>query len=111
MRVLQQERISFAAAQGSIADLAKNYDSKIMPIIGVDFTSDITWNGVGKPSFDEFLKLKDIIRKTHEQGKKVRVYNCPDEENVWDVLLSSGVDLINCSDPILFNKFLSERKH
>jgi hypothetical protein len=110
MKVLQQERVSFAAAQGTINDLSKNYDSKVMPIIGIDFNSDMSWNGVGKMPFDEFMKFKDVIRKAHEQGKKVRVFNCPEEDNVWDVLLTSGVDLINCSNPSTYNKFLSERK-
>jgi hypothetical protein len=107
MRVLQQERISFAAVQGTVSDLSKNYDSKIMPIIGIDFQNDISWNGVGKMPFDEFVKFKEIVRKSHEQGKKVRVYNCPDEENIWDVLLKSGVDLINATNATSFSKFLT----
>jgi hypothetical protein len=110
LKVLQQERISFAGAQGNVNDLAKNYDSKVMPIIGVDFNSDLSWNGVGKMPFDEFMKFKDIIRKAHEQDKKIRVFNCPDDENVWEVLVASGVDLINCSNAINFSKFLSSKK-
>lgn len=110
LKVLQQERISFAGAQGTVNDLAKNYDSKVMPIIGVDFNSDMSWNGVGKMPFDEFMKFKDIIRKAHEQGKKVRVFNCPDDENVWDVLTTSGVDLINSSKAVNFSKFLATKK-
>jgi hypothetical protein len=109
LRVLQQERVSFAAAQGTIDDLSKNYDSKIMPVIGMNFDNDLSWNGVGKMPFDEFMKLKDVIRKTHEQGKKVRVYNCPEEENIWDVLVTAGVDFINCASAAKFNKFLSGR--
>jgi len=109
LRVLQQERVSFAAAQGTTEDLSKNYDSKTMPIIGIDFERDMNWNGVGKMPFDEFMKFKDIIRKTHEQGKKLRVFNCPEEENIWDVLVTAGVDFINCSNAAKFNKFLSAR--
>jgi hypothetical protein len=109
LRVLQQERVSFATAQGSVDDLSKNYDSKIMPVIGIDFENDLSWNGVGKMPFEEFMKVKDIIRKSHEQGKKIRVYNCPEEENIWDVLVTAGVDFINCSNSGKFNKFLSGR--
>jgi len=65
---------------------------------------------VGKMPFEEFLKLKDVIRKTHEQGKKIRVFNCPEDENIWDVLVSAGVDFINNSNPSKFKKFLLGRK-
>jgi hypothetical protein len=110
LRILQQERISFAGAQGSIDDLSKNYDSKVMPIIGINFENDINWNGVGKMPFDEFMKTKDVIKKAHDQNKKVRVYNCPEDENIWDVMITAGVDLINCSNPLKFNKFISARQ-
>jgi len=110
MKTLQQERVSFAGVQGTVSDLEKNYDSKMMPIIGVDFNNDFSWNGIGKMPFDEFMKFKDIISKSHAQGKKVRVFNCPDEENVWDVLVKSGVDLINSTNAIRFNTFVSQQK-
>ncbi|HNW49994.1 MAG TPA: hypothetical protein PKH79_02860 [Prolixibacteraceae bacterium] len=110
LRVLQQERISFAAAQGTVDDINKNYDSKMMPVIGINFEKDFTWNGVGKMQFDEFMKFKDIIRKAHEQGKKVRVYNCPEEDNIWDVLVTAGVDFINCKNAAKFSTFLSTKQ-
>jgi len=109
MRIFQQERVCFATAQGTVKDLEKNYDNKVMPLIGVDFKNEIEWNGVGKMPFDQFLKLKDVVKKSHDQGKKVRVYNCPDEENVWEVLLTGGVDFINCPNPERFSKFLASR--
>lgn len=109
MRIFQQERVCFATAQGTVKDLEKNYDNKVMPLIGVDFKNEIEWNGVGKMPFDQFLKMKDIIKKTHDQGKKIRVYNCPEEENVWEVLLTGGVDFINSPNPERFSKFLASR--
>jgi hypothetical protein len=80
-----------------------------MPVIGINFENDLSWNGVGKMPFDEFMKLKDVIRKAHEQGKKVRVFNCPEEDNIWDLLLTSGIDFINTSNAAKFSKFLSNR--
>lgn len=109
MRTFQQERVSFAAAQGTIADLDKNYDNRIMPLIGIDFEKDILWNGVGKMPFDEYKKFRDIIIKAHEQEKKVRVYNAPDEEAIWDVLYTAGVDMISSSKPEEFQKFLGTK--
>jgi len=98
MKVFQQERICFAAAQGTIEDLDKGYDEKLMPLIGIDFTKDVEWDGIGKMPFDKFVKLKDIVKKAHDQKKKVRVYNCPEEASIWEVLITTGVDMINVAD-------------
>ena len=110
MRTFLQERVGFVGAQGSIADLEKEYDNKIMPLIGIDFRNDIEWSGVGKMSFDEYRSLRDIVSKAHQQGKKVRVYNLPDEEEIWDVMYTAGVDMISGSDPVLFQKFLESKQ-
>lgn len=110
MRTFQQERVSFAAAQGTVEDLEKNYDNKLMPLIGIDFLHDFNWNGVGKMPFDEYKKFREIIQNAHKQGKKVRVYNAPEEENVWDVLYTAGVDMISCSNPEAFKKFMDSRE-
>jgi hypothetical protein len=110
MRTFQQERVCFVAAQGTVADLEKNYDNKVMPLIGIDFENDLNWNGVGKMPFDQYMSFKEIIRKAHEQGKKVRVYNLPNEENIWEVMHTAGVDMISSSDPVRFNKFFASKK-
>lgn len=110
MRIFQQERVCFATAQGTIADLDKNMDNKVMPLIGIDFENDLKWNGVGKMPFDEYVKLKDIVKKAHEQGKKVRVFNLPNDENIWEVIYTGGVDMISSNDPARFAKFLETKK-
>lgn len=110
MRAFQQERVCFVAAQGTIADLDKNYDNKVMPLIGIDFEKDLEWNGVGKMPFEEYRDFKNIILKAHKQGKKVRVYNIPEQEAIWDVLYIAGVDMISGSDPVKFHQFLESKK-
>ncbi|MFA9389759.1 MAG: hypothetical protein ACERKD_08120 [Prolixibacteraceae bacterium] len=110
MRTFQQERVCFVAAQGTVADLEKNYDNKVMPLIGIDFEHEVDWNGVGKMPFDKYMAFKEIVRKTHEQGKKVRVFNSPDQEAIWDVLYTAGVDFISGADAEKFHKFLETKK-
>lgn len=110
MRAFQQERVCFVAAQGTIADLDKKYDNKVMPLIGIDFENEIDWNGVGKMPFDVYEKFKDVIRRSHEQGKKVRVYNLPNDEGIWDVLHTAGVDMISSNNPEQFQKFMESKQ-
>lgn len=110
MRTFQQERVCFVAAQGSVADLDKNYDNKMMPLIGIDFEKEVDWNGVGKMPFDEYKSFKDIVNKAHDQGKKVRVYNLPDDEAIWEVMYTAGVDMISGIDATRFHDFLETKK-
>lgn len=110
MRTFQQERVCFVAAQGSVADLDKNYDNKMMPLIGIDFEEELDWNGVGKMPFDEYKSFKDIVNKAHDQGKKVRVYNLPDDEAIWEVMYTAGVDMISGIDATRFHDFLESKK-
>lgn len=109
MRAFQQERVSFAAAQGTAADLENEYDNKVMPLIGINFEKEIDWNGVGKMPFDKYTAFKDIVRRAHAQGKKVRIYNCPNDEAIWEVLYTAGVDMISSSDPAKFQKFMETK--
>lgn len=110
MRVLQQEKICFAASQGNLDDLERNIDNRVMPLIGINFEKDLDWNGVGKMPFDQYMKFKEVVRKSHEQGKKVRVYNCPADDNVWEVLLTGGVDMISTPEVEKFAEFMKNRK-
>lgn len=109
MRSFIQERVSFVAAQGTIDDLDKDYDNKVMPLIGIDFENEIDWNGVGKMPFDKYTAFKSIIKKAHDQGKKVRIYNCPNEEGIWEVLTTAGIDMISGNDPAKFQNFLKDK--
>ena len=110
MRAFQQERVCFVAAQGTVADLEKKYDNKVMPLIGIDFENDLNWNGLGKMPFDQYMSFKEIVRKVHEQNKKVRVYNLPNEEAIWEVMYTAGVDMISSSDPVRFQNFMNTKK-
>jgi len=43
----------------------------------------------------EKKKLDDMLKKVHDEGKKLRFWASPDNENVWKVLQAAGADLIN----------------
>lgn len=43
----------------------------------------------------ELLKLKQIVQRAHQQGRRVRFWNSPDNPNFWQAMHVAGVDLIN----------------
>jgi len=106
----QRELTSFACAQGSIKDIDSRLDNNIMPIIGIDFENDLKWDGIGNMPFAEFSQLSGWVRAIHEKERKVRVYNCPNDEKIWETVLSSGVDMISTDDLARFKKFTDSRK-
>ena len=40
-------------------------------------------------------KLREIVKKAHGQGKRIRFWAVPDQAAGWSVLAEAGVDLIN----------------
>lgn len=105
----QREITSFACAQGTINDIDSKLDNNIMPVIGIDFEEDLRWDGIGNMPFDEFSQLTSWTRTVHESERLVRVYNCPNDEKIWETLLSGGVDMVSTDDLARFKKFMESR--
>ena len=60
---------------------------------------------------EERFKLKEIIKKTHEKGRRVRFWATPDRpsqarEALWRELLAAGVDVLNTDDLKGLQQFL-----
>jgi len=55
----------------------------------------LKWNGNGSLSNSERQILLAYVAKAHRIGAKVRLWASPEKKEVWDELLSCGVDLIN----------------
>ncbi|QQL49145.1 phosphatidylinositol-specific phospholipase C/glycerophosphodiester phosphodiesterase family protein [Mucilaginibacter ginkgonis] len=67
----------------------------------------LTWDGRGDISKAERQKLCDLVAVAHRFGKKVRLWASPDKKNVWQELLSCGVDLINTDKLVALKDFLT----
>ncbi len=51
-------------------------------------------------------RIAAYIQSTHQQGKKTRLWATPEDEGLWSVLLSIGIDLINTDDLSRLQRFL-----
>jgi len=88
-------------------DLGKGYASTKMPLISDHFGNWMHWNGKGRPVDADLQKVRDLARKVHAEGKKLRLWAIPDQEEAWAVLLEAGVDLINTDRLEALNDFLT----
>ena len=57
----------------------------------------------------EKLRLKVIVMRAHQQGRRVRFWGAPDTPPFWHEMLASGVDLINTDNLAGAREFLLHR--
>ncbi len=95
---------------GNMEDIESTLEYSQMPLIEMDFAELTTWSGVGNIPFPDYVKIKELVSKIHQKGRKLSVINCPNHKTAWEVLITSKVDFINTNDPTNLCSYLSERK-
>ncbi|MEK6781664.1 MAG: hypothetical protein AABY93_08155 [Bacteroidota bacterium] len=91
-------------------DLGKGYSADLMPVISDHFKNWSDWNGISKPSTQDFQRIKDLAQRVHDEKKKLRLWAIPDNEVAWEALLDAGVDLINTDHLAELNHFLNQKR-
>jgi hypothetical protein len=89
------ESVRYAALDGALEDLDSGEPATLIPWISSDWFQTFRWNGSGTIPAAEKTKLKEIVAKAHQQGRRVRFWGAPDQSNFWGELLEDDVDLIN----------------
>lgn len=85
----------FMAIDGRPEHLGQNFSSTAMPVISQRYSKVITWRGIGNITDEEKAALRRLVTLTHAEGKKLRLWGSPDNEEVWNLLREVGVDYIN----------------
>jgi hypothetical protein len=92
---MRNERVRFAAVDGRLPDLEANPPVALMPIISDNWTKQFKWRGVGALPKEERTKLRELVARTHGQGRRLRLWAAPDNPAGWKELFDAGVDLLN----------------
>lgn len=95
METMSKQAERLAALDGRPSDLGKVYSPQLMPIISDNYRNHFKWLGQGNMPAEEKTKLQDLVKKVHAEGKKLRFWASPENEQVWRTLHEAGVDLIN----------------
>jgi len=103
--VLAQESLRYAAIDGRLPNLETNESRHLIPLISDNWTRHFQWRGTGAMPEEERRKLKDIVGRTHQQGRRLRFWATPDTLEAWRELQRAGVDLINTDDLAGLRKF------
>lgn len=108
MATLRQADNRLVALDGRPENLGENYAPDLMPVISENYSKVIRWDGVGEISKADFQRLTELTTKAHAEGKKVRLWAAPDNQNAWATLKKAGIDLINTDNLPGLRSFLLE---
>ncbi|HWX19099.1 MAG TPA: phosphatidylinositol-specific phospholipase C/glycerophosphodiester phosphodiesterase family protein [Candidatus Binatia bacterium] len=105
------ESVRYAALDGDLPDLETRDSANLIPWISSNWSQSFKWRGNGPIPDAEKAKLKEIVTKAHEQGRKVRFWGAPDKPAFWTELLADEVDLINTDDLPGLQQLFAAREH
>jgi hypothetical protein len=97
-----------AGLDGRIEDLDSDLPSHLLPAISDRWGKIFQWRGSGPMPEPEKRRLKEIVRKAHDRGRRVRFWATPEDPAVWKELLEAGVDFLNTDKLAELRKFLLE---
>lgn len=92
---MRGEAVRFAALDGRLPDLDANPPVALVPLISDNWTKQFQWRGAGELPEQERVRLRDVVRRTHAQGRRLRLWAAPDNVAGWKELSEAGVDLLN----------------
>jgi hypothetical protein len=110
IKTLTAAKIRYAGFDGRLGDLESDAPTHVMPWISDNWRHHFRWRGDGTMSEEEQHKLRDLVKRAHARGRKLRFWAAPDRAAAWNQLAASGVDLINTDDLGGLSRFLGERR-
>ncbi len=101
------ETLRYAAFDGELSDLDTNPSAHFAPWVSARWGGSFSWRGTGEMPDEEMAKLRQIVSRAHDQGRRVRFWGAPDTLNFWRTLHSAKVDLINTDNLAGLQSFLT----
>lgn len=103
--LIENDENRYFYVDGSEEQWSMNFPVELMPRASTNYRSHFKWYGKGEMPDDEEQKLRELIKKAHDAGRKVRFWGCPNRTEVWKKLLDEGVDWVNVDDLRGFHEF------
>lgn len=84
---ISQQASSLVTLEGDFYNIEQGTSHMLMPVAGL--------------SYDQLDRksLRATAKTLHRQGKKLRLYDVPEDHDLWNELIKSGVDFINVKKP------------
>lgn len=105
---IEKSNPRYVAIDGRPGDLESAPPANLVPLISDNWHNHFKHRGEGEMPAAEREKLADIVKKCHEQGRRIRFWATPENSNLWNELQKAGVDLIGTDDLKALQKHLQE---
>ena len=105
---IEKSNPRYAAIDGRLGDLEFGPSASIVPLISDNWGNHFTYRGQGDMPAAEREKLAAIVKKCHEQGRRLRFWATPENSDLWTELQNAGIDLIGTDDLDALQKHLQE---
>jgi hypothetical protein len=96
--LMAAETRRLAAYDGRLVDLESAASRDLIPLISDNWTLHFKWRAKteeGPLSEMERTKLKVLVARAHQQGRRIRFWGAPDQPAMWRELRDAGVDYLN----------------
>ena len=108
--LILQDQEMWMAVDGRPGDLGKGYGVRSMPLISTSWWSSIGWLEAKSLPSDKRAIFKDLVERTHAEGKRIRFWALPDRPDMWELAWKGGVDLINTDRPPQLAEWVRARR-
>jgi hypothetical protein len=108
--VIAKQPVRFVGIDGRPENLDDNPPADLYPWISGNWQLFFKWNGEGSMPAAEKQKLDAMVKRAHEQGRRIRFWNTAEKPGMWKELLVAGVDYINTDKLDELQQFLLSQK-
>ncbi len=105
--IMSTEVFPYFFIDGRLEHVGKQFDSELMPLISMNFSHLVLWDGKQALSEKQKRALQDVVRKVKAEGKMIRFWKTRDTKLSWMTLIELGVDLIGVDDLDLFHQTMN----
>ncbi|WP_138990188.1 histidinol-phosphatase [Larkinella sp. C7] len=106
IETLKKAKERLVGIDGRPADLGKGFSRDLMPVVSDAYGNQLQWRGQGPMPDDQFQKLRQLVQRVHAEGKKLRLWACPEDPAVWAKLREAGADFLSTDQLELARDFL-----
>ncbi|MGA0557874.1 histidinol-phosphatase [Larkinella sp. VNQ87] len=110
IEALRKVKERLAGLDGRPADLGKGFSPALMPVVSDSYSNQLSWRGQGPMPDEQFQKLRQLVQRVHAEGKKLRLWACPEDPAVWAKLREAGADFLSTDQLELVREFLLSEK-
>jgi hypothetical protein len=108
VNIIKSDNPRIFSVDAGIGEINSSLDSNIICRNSAPYKSYFKWKGRGMMPVHEKEILDRLCADAQQNGRKIRFWACPQNKNVWTVLLDAGVGWINIDKLKKFRKFYWE---